>query len=49
MKKENINTVYSAPVCCLVDLKSEGVLCESLNGGNEGYDNWNNYENDGWN
>lgn len=42
--------VYSAPLCWSIGIESEGLLCDSSDkdAGNESYDSWNNYDNDGW-
>lgn len=43
-------TAYSTPLCWPVEIKPEGILCESSDddGKNESYDSWNNYDNEGW-
>lgn len=53
MKKYNQKTeaVYQKPICCVVELAHEGILCESSEsqgGGNESYDNWGGYDDEGW-
>lgn len=42
--------VYSAPLCRSIGIEPEGLLCNSpyKDAGNESYDSWNNYDNDGW-
>ena len=53
MRKETLKSVttYYKPLCWLIDIISEDILCQSVtdeNGKNEAYNAWNNYENDGW-